>query len=389
MFPKIILKPGKERSILRFHPWIFSGAIQQIEGNPDEGGRVQVFSHTGKALGWGHYQKGSITVRLLQFGTRLPEDDFWNNVLACCVKNRKALGLPSQFTNAFRLVHGEGDGLPGLIIDVYGKTAVVQCHSIGMFAERKAIAEALMLCASDFISAVYDKSAESLGRKDGNAWLAGTGMGEEVCFENQLKFKIDFVNGQKTGFFIDQRDNRQLLRSYSEGKSVLNTFCYTGGFSVAALAGGASNVTSVDSSSRAVTLTDENVELNEPGCARHQSMQADVPEWLKTQNELYDIIVLDPPAFAKHLDARHRAVQAYKRLNIQGLKRLKPGGLLFTFSCSQVVDRELFRHTISAAAIEAGKDCSIIHQLNQPPDHPVNPFHPESEYLKGFVLMLR
>ena len=389
MYPRIILKPGKERSVLRFHPWIFSGAIQQTDPHALEGGRVQVLTHAGKVLGWGHYQKGSITVRLLQFGISQPENDFWVAVIKRCVNNRKSLGFPSQHTNAFRLVHGEGDGLPGLIIDVYGTTAVVQCHSTGMFAERNAIAEALMRSASDFITAVYDKSAESLGNNAGNSWLAGSGIGEEICFENHLKFKIDFVNGQKTGFFIDQRDNRQLLGAYSKDKTVLNTFCYTGGFSVAALAGGASTVTSVDSSSRAVALTDENVALNEPGCTRHQSMQVDVPEWLKTQNELYDVIVLDPPAFAKHLDARHRAVQAYKRLNIQGLKRLRPGGLLFTFSCSQVVDRELFRHTISAAAIEAGKDCSIIHQLSQPPDHPVNPFHPESEYLKGFVLMIR
>ena len=389
MYPKISLKPGKERSILRFHPWIFSGAIQQADDTAAEGGRVQVFSNTGKALGWGHYQIGSITVRLLEFGVSLPGVDFWEVVIERCVKNRKALGFPSQSTNAFRLVHGEGDGLPGLIIDVYGETAVIQCHSLGMFAERTAIADALLRTSAHFITAVYDKSADSLGKKEGNAWLAGSGKGDELCIENKLKFKIDFVNGQKTGFFIDQRDSRRLLGSYSKAKSVLNTFCYTGGFSVAALAGGASNVTSVDSSSRAVALTNENVELNEPGCSRHQSTQADVPEWLKTQTELYDIIVLDPPAFAKHLDARHRAVQAYKRLNIQGLKRLKPGGVLFTFSCSQVVDRELFRHTISAAAIEAGKDCRIIHQLNQPPDHPVNPFHPESEYLKGFVLMLR
>jgi 23S rRNA (cytosine1962-C5)-methyltransferase len=386
--PKVSLKFGKERSLLRFHPWVFSGAIHRIDDAAKEGGRVQVFSGNGQALGWGHYQKGSITVRLLEFGNVLPDDAFWKTALMRCLKNRKALGFPGKHTTTFRLVHGEGDGLPGLIIDIYGAVAVVQCHSIGMFAERKLIADALMNCAGDFITAVYDKSAESLGNKEGNGWLAGTGSGDETCVENQLKFKVDFATGQKTGFFIDQRDNRALLQQYAQGKKVLNTFCYTGGFSVAALAGGAVQVDSVDSSRKAIELTDHNVALNGFGNETHQSLVEDVPEWIRSNPKKYDIIVLDPPAFAKHMDARHRAVQAYKRLNVSALNQINSGGLLFTFSCSQVVDKQLFRNTITAAAIESGRSVRLLHQLSQPADHPVSLFHPEGEYLKGLVLQV-
>lgn len=386
--PKVSLKFGKERSLLRFHPWVFSGAIHLIEDSATEGGRVQVFSGEGQTLGWGHYQKGSITVRVLEFGNALPDDSFWDRALLRCVKNRKALGFPSNQTNTFRLVHGEGDGLPGLVIDVYGSVAVVQCHSVGMFNERHQIANALINCAGDFISAVYDKSAESLGNKEGNGWLAGSGDGEQSCVENNLKFKVDFATGQKTGFFIDQRDNRALLQQYAHGKKILNTFCYTGGFSVAALVGGATHVDSVDSSRKAIELTEYNVALNGFGADTHQSLVEDVPEWIRSNTKQYDIIVLDPPAFAKHIDARHRAVQAYKRLNVCALNQINSGGLLFTFSCSQVVDKQLFRNTLTAAAIESGRSVRLLHQLCQPADHPVSLFHPEGEYLKGLVLQV-
>ncbi len=386
--PKVTLKFGKERSLLRFHPWVFSGAIHRVDEHIEEGGRVQVYSGDGQALGWGHYQKGSITVRLLEFGNVSPAESFWSSTLKRCLKNRNALGFPGKHTTTFRLVHGEGDGLPGLIVDVYGSVAVVQCHSRGMFAERHLIAAALIECAGNFITAVYDKSAESLGNKEGNGWLAGSGLGEESCVENNLKFKIDFATGQKTGFFIDQRDNRALLQQYAQGKKVLNTFCYTGGFSVAALAGGAMHVDSVDSSRKAIELTDYNVALNGFDSEKHQSLVEDVPEWIRRNPNNYDIIVLDPPAFAKHLDARHRAVQAYKRLNVSALNQINSGGLLFTFSCSQVVDKQLFRNTITAAAIESGRSVRLLHQLSQPADHPVSLFHPEGEYLKGLVLQV-
>lgn len=385
--PGVHLKFGKERSLLRFHPWVFSGAIHRIEPEPADGQRVQVFDGKGNPLGWGHYQKGSITVRMLGFGSNLPEPSFWLHAIDRCFHRRRMAGLPHAHTRIFRLTHGEGDGLPGLIVDVYGPVAVVQCHSLGMFAEREAIAQAIIEASNGIITAVYDKSAEALGRKEGNALLAGQLPAEEAVFtENGHRFFVDFVQGQKTGFFIDQRDNRELLRHYSAGKKVLNTFCYTGGFSVYALAGGASFVESVDSSKRAIELTERNVELNGYDELRHHAQIADVPEWLKSHREAYDVIVLDPPAFAKHLDARHRAVQAYKRLNLLALEQIKPGGLLFTFSCSQVVDRELFRNTVTAAAIESGRRVSILHQLTQPADHPVSVYHPEGEYLKGLVV---
>jgi 23S rRNA (cytosine1962-C5)-methyltransferase len=386
--PIITLKFGKERSLQRFHPWVFSGAIQRYEGEPEDGDRVAVKAANGDALGWGQYQKGSITVRMLGFGADLPNEYFWLESMQRCFRHRRSAGLPNPETNIFRLVHGEGDGLPGLVVDIYGSTAVVQCHSLGMFTERKAIADAILEASAGLIAAVYDKSAEALGRKEGNDYLAGTPDNSQPCLENGHQFRIDFVQGQKTGFFIDQRENRALLQRYAKDRTVLNTFCYTGGFSVYALAGGASRVDSVDSSKKAIELTQENVAINGFSENQHSALVADVPEWLKTHREAYDIIVLDPPAFAKHMDARHRAVQAYKRLNHLALQQIRPGGLLFTFSCSQVVDRELFRHTITAAAIESGRKISVLHQLTQPADHPVSVYHPEGEYLKGLVLLV-
>lgn len=386
--PVITLKFGKERSLQRFHPWVFSGAIHRYEGEPRDGDRVLVKAGNGDPLGWGHYQKGSITVRLLGFSDDLPDNQFWLTSMERCFRHRRSAGLPDTSTNIFRLVHGEGDGLPGLVVDIYGKIAVVQCHSLGMFEERKAIAEAILQASNGLIEAVYDKSAEALGKKEGNDYLAGNPPEQNPCVENGHAFRIDFVQGQKTGFFIDQRENRALLQRYAKGRTVLNTFCYTGGFSVYALAGEATKVDSVDSSKKAIDLTLENMALNGFGEDRHEALVADVPEWLKTHRETYDIIVLDPPAFAKHMDARHRAVQAYKRLNNLALQQIKPGGLLFTFSCSQVVDRELFRHTITAAAIESGRKISVLHQLTQPADHPVSVYHPEGEYLKGLVLLV-
>jgi 23S rRNA (cytosine1962-C5)-methyltransferase len=383
----LYLKPGKERPIQRFHPWVFSGAIARIDGQITDGDVVFVKDASGNVLGTGHYQKGSITVRLLAF-EELPIDaDFWFARISQSMAQRKAIGFPNETTNCYRLIHAEGDGLPGLIVDVYGDTAVVQSHSIGMYRSKADIAQAILKASEGSIKNVYDKSVDALGHSDENAFLIGQ-ESPEFVLENGHKFHIDVVQGQKTGFFLDQRDNRELLGKYSFGKKVLNTFCYTGGFSVYALSEGATLVHSVDSSKKAIELTEVNISLNAPFKGKHEAIVADVPEWLKEQNEIYDVIILDPPAFAKHQDARHRAVQAYKRLNRNAMEKIAPNGILFTFSCSQVVDRELFRHTITAAAIESGRRVSILHQLTQPADHPVSIYHPEGEYLKGLVLLV-
>lgn len=386
--PILHLKPGKERSILRFHPWVFSGAIARSEGDPQDGDVVRVKDQRGEVIGVGHYQKGSITVRVLFFGDILIDDDFWNEAFSRCFAHRRRIGFPSSATNIFRLVHAEGDNLPGLIVDVYGSTAVVQCHSHGMYASRTSIAKAIVAQSNGLIRSVYDKSSETLGKNGANEYLLGEPILEEYL-ENGHRFHIDFITGQKTGFFIDQRDNRELLGRYSKDKTVLNTFCYTGGFSVYALAQGAARVDSVDSSKKAIELTQSNIELNGFAPEKHQAIVADVLEWLKLNKDAYDVIVLDPPAFAKHQDARHRAVQAYKRINRMAMEQIAPDGLLFTFSCSQVVDRELFRNTVTAAAIEAGREVVILHQLTQPADHPVSIYHPEGEYLKGLVVLVR
>ena len=385
--PVVVLKHGKEDPLQRRHPWVFSGAVLRTEGTPANGALVEVRDASLKLLGSGHYQEGSIRVRILQFGEGIINQDFWDEALRQCFVRRRAMQLPSVHTSIYRLVHGEGDLLPALIVDVYGSTAVIQCHSAGMQLSREQICAAILKSSGGIIQHVFDKSFETPAGLETGIYLTEKGP-QENCIENGLRFRIDYEQGQKTGFFIDQRENRALLRHYAAGRKVLNTFCYTGGFSVYALAGGAREVVSVDSSAPALEMSKINSNLNFPESKVHQYIRADVPEWLKGMDADYDLIILDPPAFAKHTDARHRAVQAYKRLNLTAMKKIAPGGLLFTFSCSQVVDKELFRHTIAAAAIESGRNIRILHQLSQGPDHPVNLFHPEGEYLKGLVLQV-
>ncbi len=394
MSATIVLKNGKDHSLRRRHPWVFSGAIARVQGEPAEGEAVRVETQAGELLGAGHYSSGgSIAVRMLDFGpeAELPTPDFWVKRLVNAYQLRQRLALTGTAdTNVFRLVHAEGDGLPGLIIDVYGDVAVVQAHSVGMYRARAELASALQVVFGDKLRAIYDKSAETV---PGNAvpdakngYLFGESTGHEhVVSENGHHFAVDWETGQKTGFFIDQRDNRELLARYSPGRRVLNTFSYTGGFSVYALEAGAELVHSVDSSKKAIALTERNAELsNHP--ERHAAYPEDVLSFLKGHSAEYDLLVLDPPAFAKHMGARHAALMGYKRLNAAGIAHLAPGGLLFTFSCSQVVSPELFEGAVLAAAIEAGRPARILHRLTQPADHPVSLFHPEGAYLKGLVL---
>ncbi|KAA9333046.1 class I SAM-dependent rRNA methyltransferase [Hymenobacter busanensis] len=389
----VTLKPGKDQSLRRLHPWVFSGAIARMQGEVTEGQVVAVHAHNGEQLGMGHYAPGSIAVRMLAFGPDVPavaDEAFWTEKLQNAYRLRHSLGLTGEgATNVYRLVHAEGDGVPGLIIDVYGDVAVVQAHSAGMYLARPHIAKALQTAVPG-LRAIYDKSAETVPQKAApgaqNGYLFGESTGHEhLVQENGHRFAVDWETGQKTGFFIDQRDNRALLARYAPGRRVLNTFCYTGGFSVYALQAGAELVHSVDSSKKAVELTNRNAELT--GLQdRHEAYAQDVFTFLKDRHNQYDLIVLDPPAFAKHLSARHNALMGYKRLNVAGIKQISPGGLLFTFSCSQVVSMELFEGAIMAAAIEAGRPARILHRLTQPADHPVSLFHPEGEYLKGLVL---
>jgi 23S rRNA (cytosine1962-C5)-methyltransferase len=392
---RIFLNKGKEHSLKRRHPWVFSGAIRKImaEDEVKEGEVVAVYSAGGEFLGMGHYQPGgSIAVRIFSFEEVVTDYDFWKSKVSAAFHFRRTLGFAGTGPDeVYRLIFAEGDGLPGLIVDVYGDTAVMQCHTIGMYLIRQQLAQALLEVGAPALQAVYDKSAETLPAKAAaqatNGYLLGEGAGSQVVLENNHKFLVDWVNGQKTGFFIDQRENRTLLSHYSPGKKVLNTFCYTGGFSVYALQAGAALVHSVDSSKKAIELTDQNVALN-GGADRHESFAVDTFTFLRDSQETYDLIILDPPAFAKHQNVRHNAVMGYKRLNMEAIKRIKPGGILFTFSCSQVVDKYLFNSTIMAAAIEAGRNIKVMHQLNQPADHPVSIFHPEGEYLKGLVLFV-
>ncbi|PTX20248.1 SAM-dependent methyltransferase [Pontibacter mucosus] len=391
-FIKLYLAPGKEHSLKRQHPWVFSGAIKKADAEPAEGDVVEVYSSKREFLGMGHYAPGSIAVRIFSFEQVAPDYTFWKRKVQQAYDYRQRLGLTDNpSTNVYRLVYAEGDGVPGLIVDFYKDTAVVQTHSVGMYNVRELVAQALKEIYGDRLRAVYDKSAESLPAKAGvqaqNGYLYGQSEGGVVVTENGNLFYIDWETGQKTGFFIDQRDNRDLLARYVKGKSVLNTFCYTGGFSVYALNAGASEVHSVDVSKKAIDLTIKNGELSQAP-EKHEAFAVDTFEFLKGKEDKYDVIVLDPPAFAKSQNVRHNALMGYKRLNAEAMKKIKPGGILFTFSCSQVVDKYLFSSTVMAAAIEAGRNIKIMHHLPQPADHPISIFHPEGEYLKGLVLFV-
>jgi 23S rRNA (cytosine1962-C5)-methyltransferase len=385
----VILKKGRDISLKRFHPWVFSGAIAKLEGTIADGQWVSVADSSGKILGHGHYQEGSIAVRMLSFD-QVPSPDIYKEKILAAHTLRKRAGLISNETNAYRLIHGEGDGLPGLIIDYYDGVAVMQAHSWGMNHDRVKIAEALQSVLQEQLSSVYYKSKATLPGKVRDAqqdgYLSGMSGVPHVILEHGNKFYVDWEEGQKTGFFLDQRENRKLLGEFSPGKKVLNTFCYTGGFSVYALKAGAEFAHSVDASEKAIDLTRKNLELNGFDPILHACFATDTFDFLKDKKDLYDLIILDPPAFAKHRDSRHQAVKGYQRLNSEAMKAIKSGGIIFTFSCSQVVDRQLFYDTVSSAAILAGREVKVLHQLTQPPDHPVSMFHPEGEYLKGLVL---
>ena len=381
------LKRGKEDSLLRFHPWVFSGAIQQVDEGIAEGDVVRVVTSSGDFIAVGHYQQGSIAVRVLSFREVDIDDAFWYSRLESALRMRIAIGIADNpQNNTYRLVHGEGDLLPGLIIDVYGKTAVMQAHSIGMHLSRVQIAEQLARVMGARIENIYYKSETTLPFMDHmeNGFLYG-GSQENTAVENGLIFYVDWLHGQKTGFFVDQRENRALLEKYAKGKRVLNMFCYTGGFSFYAMRGGAELVHSVDSSAKAIELTNRNVQLNFPGDSRHKAFCDDAFKFLE-KNGQYDLIILDPPAFAKHRGALHNALKGYTRLNMKAMQMIQPGGILFTFSCSQVVTKDHFRNAVFTAAAQTGRKVRILHQLHQPADHPINLYHPEGEYLKGLVL---
>jgi 23S rRNA (cytosine1962-C5)-methyltransferase len=387
---KIHLKPKKEESLLRFHPWVFSGAIQKIEGKPEEGDIVEVYASNGRFLGLGHFQIGSIAVRILSFEQRAIDDAYWEERIKSAYELRKTLDLAGvDHNDTYRLVHGEGDNLPGLVIDMYAHTAVMQAHSVGMHHARFDVAKALKAVLGDDLQNIYYKSETTLPFKANlnseDGYIYG-GKVEEIAIENGLKFCVDWQKGQKTGFFVDQRENRQLLEKYAKGRSVLNMFCYTGGFSFYAMRGGAKLVHSVDSSAKAIYLTNKNVELNFPGDSRHEAFAEDAFKYLERMGGNYDLIILDPPAFAKHKNVLRNALQGYRKLNAIAFEKIKPGGILFTFSCSQVVSKENFRLAVFSAAAQAGRKVRILHQLTQPADHPVNIYHPEGEYLKGLVL---
>ena len=393
--PRIFLRRGKEESLLRRHPWIFSGAIGRVECPSDtiaEGEIVDVHTAAGDFIARGHYQIGSIAVRVLTFAQEPIDAAWWRARIRSACEVRRTLGLiGNAATTCYRLVHGEGDSLPGLVIDIYGTTAVVQCHSVGMYRSRMQIAEALREVYGERLAAVYDKSSQTVPYKAGLNAVDGYLMGKvatptQEVSENGHRFLVNWEEGQKTGFFLDQRCNRELVERYAAGRTVLNTFCYTGGFSVYAAAGGAKEVCSVDASERAVQLADENMRLNFGDSFPHTTLACDAVEYLKQIGDRYDLIILDPPAFAKHHKVLSNAMQGYKRLNARALSQIRPGGILFTFSCSQAVSKELFRTTVFSAAAIAGRNVRILHQLAQPADHPINIYHPEGEYLKGLVL---
>ena len=390
MYKSVYLKRGKEESLLRFHPWVFSGAIQRMDEGIGEGDLVRVLAENGGFIAVGHYQIGSIAVRVLSFRDVEIDEKFWESRLASALQMRISIGIADNpQNNTYRLVHGEGDNLPGLVIDCYGKTAVMQAHSVGIHVCRKEIANALMKVMGNRIEHVFYKSETTLPFKaelgQENGFIIG-GSDDNTALENGLKFHVDWLRGQKTGFFVDQRENRSLLEKYARGKRVLNMFCYTGGFSFYAMRGGAEQVHSVDSSGKAIELTRANVELNFPGDSRHEAFCEDAFKFLERAGNQYDLIILDPPAFAKHRGALHNALKGYTRLNRAALEKIKSGGILFTFSCSQVVTKDNFRNAVFTAAAQSKRKVRILHQLHQPADHPVNIYHPEGEYLKGLVL---
>ena len=390
MYKSIYLKRGKEESLLRFHPWVFSGAIHHADAGIQEGETVRVIASTGDFIAVGHYQVGSIAVRVLSFSDITIDQSFWRERLAAAITMRCHIGIADNpENNTYRLVHGEGDWLPGLVIDCYGSTAVMQAHSVGMHLNRMDICQALTDVMGGRIQQVYYKSETTLPYKahleEEDGFIFGH-TDDDIAVENGLKFHVDWLHGQKTGFFVDQRENRSLLEHYSKDKSVLNMFCYTGGFSVYAMRGGAKCVHSVDSSAKAIEITNNNIGLNFPGDPRHEAYCEDAFRFLEEKKDKYDIVVLDPPAFAKHRAALHNALKGYIRLNAKGIRLVKEGGLLFTFSCSQAVSKDQFRSAVFTAAAQSGRKVHIIHQLHQPADHPINIYHPEGEYLKGLVL---
>lgn len=390
MYKSIYLRKGKEESLNRFHPWIFSGAIHHMDDNIEEGDFVNIFTASNEFIAVGHYQIGSIAIRVLTFSKVEISYDFWCDRLSSALKMRQNVGVAdNNVNNTYRLVHGEGDYLPGLVIDCYGETAVMQAHSVGMHVCREEICRALIKVMGERIKHVYYKSETTLPFKaelgQENGFMYG-GTDNDIAIENGLKFHVDWLRGQKTGFFVDQRENRNLLEHYAKGKSMLNMFCYTGGFSVYAMRGQAKLVHSVDSSAKAVELTNRNIALNFPDDLRHEAFCEDAFKYLDNNDNKYDLIILDPPAFAKHRAALRNALKGYTRLNVKGLQRIKHGGILFTFSCSQVVSKEHFRNAVFTAAAQAGRKVRILHQLHQPADHPINIYHPEGEYLKGLVL---
>ena len=386
---RIFLKRGKEESLKRFHPWIFSGAIQHMNEEPEEGEVVEVFTSENEYIATGHFQIGSIMIRVLSFNREAIDQSFYERRLAIAFDVRRSIGVIDGENNTYRLVHGEGDNLSGLVIDIYGNTAVMQAHSVGMHRERAVIAKALKNVMGEELKNIFYKSETTLPFKaelgQENGFLLG-GETDDVAIENGLRFHVDWLKGQKTGFFVDQRDNRKLLERYAKGRKVLNMFCYTGGFSFYAMRGGAELVHSVDSSQKAIDLSRANVELNFPNDARHEAYAEDAFRFMEKMETPYDLIILDPPAFAKHKDALRNALKGYTRLNRKAFEKIQPGGILFTFSCSQAVNKDQFRAAVFTAAAQSGRNVRILHQLHQPADHPINIYHPEGEYLKGLVL---
>lgn len=389
MYKNVYLRKGKEESLKRFHPWVFSGAIHHADSGIEEGDIVRIYSADNAFVAIGHFQIGSIAVRVLSFEDIKIDIPYWNDKISRAYALRNSIGVVATDNNVYRLVHGEGDSLPGLIVDVYGSTAVMQAHSVGMHCCREQIADAMLQVMNGTVKNIYYKSETTLPYKADieaeNGFIRGGGA-DDIAMENGLKFHIDWLKGQKTGFFVDQRENRRLLEYYAKGRSVLNMFCYTGGFSVYAMRGGATEVHSVDSSSKAIDLTNMNIDINFPGDVRHKAFAEDAFKYLDRMDNSYDLIVLDPPAFAKHKDALRNALKGYTKLNVKAFEKIKPGGILFTFSCSQAVNKDQFRLAVFTAAAQSKRNVRILHQLHQPADHPVNIYHPEGEYLKGLVL---